>query len=134
MSLGHPPVHTWKDHFPWVLNSGSAAVLLLGNSILLKVGISMCRITKKYEADDKFVNCYRPAQLNETEYTSLTLGALLYLKSMHVEARISSTLIAVSNLLYVWCRILFGNTKQPGEAFPSILTPWATIRFEKKLY
>lgn len=98
----------------YFLNSGQAAVIVLGNALISKIYMT-CAWRFKLAGTDKkgriaivesaeYKNCHA-AQLNDAEYSPIFIGTLLFLANRGINAPIASTLAAVGSVSYLWCKM-----------------------------
>ena len=110
-----------------LFNAGSAALVLFGNCIACKMFASFFRAFNK-DKGDEFQKKFRPAQLNEMEYSAVLIAVLLFLKSRGEASSLGSTLVTIGNVGYPWVRGLFGDTPMPVIGYP-FFVPFAVMRY-----
>ena len=123
----------------FMLRSGLAAAALIAHACLTKASMTILfrlkltmKSTPKAEVDkilaSTFYKRWSSTQLNEAEWASLLVGALLFLSSKGVDAPIASTLAAVGQIGYFWCRGLIGHYHE-GGVDPPPYVPAALMRY-----
>lgn len=104
-----------------ILNSTSAALVVLLNSIAAKTYMSLFyRVQQLLSGSGKKAleieshpnyKWHHRAQLNEAEWAPLSCALLLFLSAKGVQADLPSTVLAISSVIYFWGRILTGAKK-----------------------
>ena len=122
------------------LDCGNAAVIVLAHTTLCKVLTTLiyrAKITdgstpaKEVEKVKNSLAYQRwcSAQLNESEYAPLFLGALLFLHSQNVSAPLTAFGCVFGQIGYFWCRALIGHPHEGGPIFPPPYVPSALARY-----
>ena len=125
------------------LNSTSAGYIVLVSSVLAKaymscyfrVSMLFAGSSKKVaemEMDPKYKWAHR-TQLNDAEWAPLSCAALFFLASKGIEARLGSTLLAFSSVLFTWARFTL-KTKYLIAPLGATIRYIAILMIAKEIY